>query len=513
MAHPFSKKMHILCLVIIVLKISLITNDYITIPFKKYQIYKNMQSSTDIFINNYLNNNIYMNIQVGQPTQNVIAKINSLEFELLMKITNKLFLGNLISSFSKEASTTFSIIDEKTDYHFPNSKLVKDNFSFCVNYDINSKKCSNIKKFDNINFIYSEQGEIEGEEGEKTNGQKLSYIEIGLNHKSYYNSNKNKNSLLKNLIKNNYIKNQNWFISFFDETKKNSNENENEDEGIIVFGLEPDKFFEKEYKKDNIVSCQGINADYDYQNNWSIIFQEVKQKTLKADNKDVAIQNNLQGVINFNYDIIVGNNQYMEIIGNTFFWQYIAKGVCKKQLAQNKFYYFECSSLSLSFSEIKENFPSLYFKQNELDYTFELTAQDLFVKIGDQYFFLVVFNKNNPTKSFLLGNVFLKKYFFNFDDKNKKIIFYKEDINDKSDKSEIIQEKVVVHWYNSGKMFVVLIIMIVFFAIFGFYFGRKIYKRRNYKPNELEDFYEYISKDSQKENKQNIEMEQCLNKS
>ena len=510
MVYPFFKKINILCIIIIVLKISLITNDYISIPFKKFKVFKNMQTSTDIFINNYLNNNIYMNMQVGQPSQNVTAKINSLEYELLMKNTNKASLENEVSSFSKEASSTFSIINEKSNSYFPNSKLVKDSFSFCVKYDINSKKCISVKKYDNINFIYFEE-DIPEEEGNKKSEKKISYIEIGLSYKSYYNTNKNKESLLNNLIKNKCIDNQNWFITFFPEAKinvdENNIENESNDEGIMVFGLNPTQFFGIKYNKDNVVSCQGINEDYDYKNNWSIIFQEVRQKTLKPDNKDVVIQNNLQGVINFNYNIIVGNNQYMEIIGNTFFWTYIAKGICKKELAQNKFYFYVCNSRSFSFNEIKENFPSLYFKQNELDYTFELTAQDLFIQIGAQYYFLIVFNKNNPSKSFLLGNFFLKKYFFHFDHKNKKIIFYKGKINTNSGGSENIQEKVVLHWYNSGKMFVVMIIMIVFFCVFGFYFGKKIYQRRKLRANELDEQFDYKSQNPPKVNKFDLEMQ------
>ena len=277
MVYPFLTKNLLLSLMIIIFKITSITNDYISIPFKKYKIMKNMQSSTDIFINNYLNNNIYMNMQISQPSQNIIAKINSLEFELLMKNTNKLPFENMNSSFSKEASSTFSIISEKEGSHFPNSKFVKDNFCFCVNYDINSKSCSSVKNYPNINFIYSEENETDEEiegEGEKTS-KKWSYMEIGLNYKSYYNSNKNKDSLLSNLIRNNYISNQNWFISFFNENKNNNDENEinfeEKDDGIIVFGIDPAKFYDIENNEDNVVSCPGINLNYDYQNTWSII--------------------------------------------------------------------------------------------------------------------------------------------------------------------------------------------------------------------------------------------------
>ena len=68
--------------------------------------------------------------------------------------------------------------------------------------------------------------------------------------------------------------------------------------------------------------------------------------------------------------------------------------------------------------KIKTTFPFIYMKQFDFYFIFELTHDDLFVKRGDKNFFLVVFNKNNPTNSFLLvsigfaGFYFLKKYLF-----------------------------------------------------------------------------------------------------
>ena len=55
--------------------------------------------------------------------------------------------------------------------------------------------------------------------------------------------------------------------------------------------------------------------------------------------------------------------------------------------------------------EIKTNFPFIYIKQIDSYFIFELTPDDLFVKRGDKNFFLVVFNKNNPTNSFFLGSI------------------------------------------------------------------------------------------------------------
>ena len=92
-----------------------------------------------------------------------------------------------------------------------------------------------------------------------------------------------------------------------------------------------------------------------------------------------------------------------------------------------------CDSNILSIDEIKTTFPFIYIKQIDSYFIFELTPDDLFVKRGDKNFFLVVFNKNNPTKSFLLGSI----------------------------------------------------------GFAGFYFGRKIYLKRKLRANKLDDEFSY----------------------
>ena len=507
MTHNFFFKKFLL--IIFIFKINLISAEYISIPFKIYKPSISDKSSKEIFINNYLTNNIYLPIQIGQPFQNIIAKLSTLDFELLMKNSENSPFAELNSYFSKEDSSTFKIISEKGDNHFPNSKYTTDKFNFCINYDIINKKCKNYKIYDNIGFIYSDELEIDDEEdkGKKSGIKRSVYLEIGLSFKSYYNINNDNNSLLTNLVKNDYIKSNNWFISFFkkDDSETNQNNNEESDDGIIVFGADPIKFFGKKYNKDKIVSFQGINNNYDYKNNWSLVFQELNQKTLKPDNKGVTIQKNLQGVFNFNYNVIVGNEQYRDIIEKTFFFSFITQGICQKYLANNKFYFYSCNSIALRFNEIKENFPTLYFK-HESGQIFELTPNDLFVQIGQEFFFLVVFNKNNPTSSFLLGNIFIKKYFLSFDSTSKNILFYQENELKSQSNGEYINDKSVMHWYNSTKMTVFLTIMIIIFCIVGFYYGKKIYSSRKLKANELVDQFVYESSQEEKAKKFNLEM-------
>ena len=60
--------------------------------------------------------------------------------------------------------------------------------------------------------------------------------------------------------------------------------------------------------------------------------------------------------------------------------------------------------------EIKTTFPFIY--QIDSYFIFEFIPDDLFVKRGDKNFFLVVFNKNNPTNSFFFFCIGFAGFYF-----------------------------------------------------------------------------------------------------
>ena len=125
------------------------------------------------------------------------------------------------------------------------------------------------------------------------------------------------------------------------------------------------------------------------------------------------------------------------------------------------------------------------------------------------FFFLVVFNQKNPTNSFTLGKIFLKKYLFYFDNNKDQIAFVQEnDYKNKINKEEGI---IVVHWYNSPGTVIALIILFIIIGLGGFYYGRKIYYKRKLRANELEDQFVYNSpKEKSKNIGQNFNLEMKL---
>ena len=298
------------------------------------------------------------------------------------------------------------------------------------------------------------------------------------------------------------ISSNSWFLYYFE---KNPNDiDQDQDDGVIVFGEEPNNFFKKKdlFNSSNIFYTPGINRNYDYANYWSIIFNEVKMKS-KDGKIESVLDNNVQGVINHNYRVIVGSEKYEEFIDNKFFMYYFSNNICSKKLLNNKFSYYVCNSNLITMEDLKKKFPIIYMKQIDLNYVFELTSDDLFIQRADKIYFLVVFNINNPTKSFLLGSAFLKKYFFYFDNNKEQIAFYQENIKNQ-------KEVVVVHWYNSAGTVIFLIILFIVIGVAGFYFGRKIYIRRKLRANELDDQFDYYGNKNEEKNENNLEVEMKL---
>ena len=504
MAFKFIDMNIIIASAIFINLFNIVLNNYIAIPFQIHKDDISIYTSEDRFISDYIINKLYFFLEIGTPYQTLIGKINSLEYELVIKKGEFYFNQKIKYYFNQSISDSFSLISTKTNSYFDSfdSSYVQDNINLCVNYNIKEKKCVKNHAY-KINFIFSEKSSIddEGTKNSKDGEFEINYIEIGLNLKTHFGT---KYSLYNNLLENKYIENNIWFISYFNDYIEQDNTNTDvikKDEGIIIYGENPLHFYKDKYNSSYVLNTNGINRNYDYRNYWSIVFNEIRLKSLDG-NIDSLLGNDIQGVINHNYKVIIGSEQYMNSIEEHFFWKFMSKDQCHKKL-NGKFYYYSCKSKLVDLTLIEQTFPNIYFKQVDLNYVFELNAKDLFAVRGDEIFFLVVFNKNNPTNSFLLGSIFLKKYMFCFDNNNNQISFFRE--NDKN----ITKSVVILHWYNSVGTIIFLIVLFLIIGVLGFYYGRKLYFKRKIRANELEDEFEYKSPSS-KEDKSKMDIEMKL---
>ena len=135
---------------------------------------------------------------------------------------------------------------------------------------------------------------------------------------------------------------------------------------------------------------------------------------------------------------------------------------------------------------------------NQFDTIFELNYKDLFREKGDKIYFLVFFGLI-PRSYFEIGNIFLKKYFFTFNQDSKSIGYYLDIKKPKQAENSI-------SFFNSNYFIIIVISLIIVFSGVGFFVGKIAYNKiRKKRKNELDDLFEYNPQDeiNEKENESN----------
>ena len=155
-----------------------------------------------------------------------------------------------------------------------------------------------------------------------------------------------------------------------------------------------------------------IIGDYPhkYNKDWKIQFDEIK-----FDNDIQSSSISKFGIFVIENGLIKGPSEY-EIL----FLQKLNKtNNCFELKREFSFFYYYCNKNT----DIKF-LPIISFYHRELNFTFNLTYEDLFIEKNGNYYFLMSFNKNHRLNEWTLGRIFMKKYEMIFDPENKLIGFY-----------------------------------------------------------------------------------------
>ena len=458
----------IISLIIIIFSFLYKLNDcYIVLPFKykTYQITNNLTQ----FIYDLIDNKVIIPISIGDPQTNIelYASMN----EYIYYLEEGSCLPNSISSYSYSNSLTFSV-NEEVEYCPINQgmcSLCKD--KIYLYEDINLKQKTEIDDF----FFY-----LESKKNSNNNKKICGRIGFQLENKPYhiyhyYN-------FIGELKKNSKIFSYSWYIHFYEKPFK-KNENEIYD-GAIVFDVLSKKFYDEfpYFKSDN--DYYYVNAkDLERILAWTFPFDKISYKI-----NDTKIESNLKAAgLAFEVDLILCTEEYFKSIKKDFFEEFFKINICF--LVEGKYSYIYCDKNS--FQKSIKDFPTLYFKSNGLNKTFNLDGNDLFREFDKYIIFMVVFEKYSY-KLWTLGKIFMKKYNFYFDN-DKKIIGC---LNKVEDTKTNINFFVKIKWY----LFIIIAVLV------GFFIGKKIRdKARKIRANELEDKYEYLeNKANNKENSNNM---------
>ena len=437
---------------------------YISIPFSIQVPDNNLIFNSQSFIEKYFYKNIILDFSIGenpQITNGIINKDLSC-FELIEE-KNISFDKNSLKFFSPRKSTSVKLRKEVIKISYQPDEymaLGSDFFSFNEKNNM-SFLFKHVKNEDEINF-----DEIKNNNYIVKIGMILPSREMKC--PQFFHDVKKVANLSK------------YIISFeFDE---------NNNKGNLIFG---DELFN--YKNTKYFESQYIGS-YSSQNH-QIYFNEAKM-ILNSDNTNINISQGTNSIFDYNLGFIIGLDNYKKIIELHFFDDLLNKKICSYDnvhFNNTNFIVYSCGEGNFE-SKIK-SFPKLIFVSKNFEYNFELTYADLFTKINNKYYFLVIFKEKSEKNTWIFGQPFYKKYQFTINLDQNWVGFYNPN------KEKIIPQKQESSTSGMSKtskvlLIVGLVILFIGISVGMFFLGRKLKNDRKRRANELtDDNYEYSHDD------------------
>ena len=414
---------------IILFFFKIIENKIIVLNFNTKYLKFNKEKS---YLENYFYNLIYTNFKIGNPSQKIESFIFfNISFFYIKgnNLKNHKYDQNKSSTFQEIYETSFLEENYNIGIYSEDSIKIKDN----KNKEIN---------INNYNFILSTELSI--------NSNDYLPSEIGFNSVQYGERDKKLN-IITNLFERNITKSK--IFSF---------EYESKEKGKIIIGDFPHNY-NKNYNKNSLHFTKAQKRKDKF--NWDVLFDDIIFLDYKMNERKIYLSPES--------NLIVGSNEFHEIILNNFFKEKINKKICFEEKMKNLNYLFYYCNNNFNIKK----FDKIKFISKDLNKTFELDFNDVFDEFEGKIYFKIIFNENKNFNYFILGKPFLIKYKFVFNADSNEIGFY-NNLNNKSLFSNFI-------------IFILIIfILILIFLIFKY---RKKMKRiiRKY---ELNDNYEYFFK-------------------
>jgi len=439
---------------------------YIIYPFKtRKPLIEDSENNITILFRSLIDNNIYINIEMGHPKQviDVFLRTDTEEFYFSEKIksdintnsSNPLIVdvnSNINNFFNARKSISLEISNKSITY-FKGCRH-QGNFSndilyFKANNKFNDKN-DYIKK--RISFILYNTtiGNMPGVLGLQMPKFK--------EKKEYY--------FIEQLKYNDIISSYFWMINYTSEN-----------EGNLIIGEQPHIIDKFNFKEEDLE----IAHPFLYSSNidWGLSFDDIYFGQIKI----VAEKNCL---LNYEMNYILGN-ALLEKELDKYFNKFIKNNTCFKEDIQYPYFphiFYYCNKNKYEKNIIY--FPSLQFKHNELNNIFKLDYKDLFVEKHDKLILMIFFDKLNMGCH--LGKPFLKKYSFLMNQDTKLLGFYNKKIFDNKNNNN----------YNYITMIKIVIILlgIIILFILGVFIG-KYFKKSKAKPlNIIDEDFEYQSENT-----------------
>ena len=448
----------------------------ISIPFDLKIISNHKNYNSTDFFNDYFSNELNLKINIGTPPQEINAILNLNSPCLIFKTAQSK------NVYSPKNSSSLTIIEKP---NFTYLKGGEDIFYFEGN-----------KKY-KLGFLFSNNSDLINNTYLPTIGLDYPFYQMGrFNIIPCY-------TFITSLYYGNILKKEIWTIKF------NSKYSGEFILGENLCSYDPTNYSKIEYS--TIYFAQSISFHFD-----SIIIQENNNRIyyMNNGNQNYSLR---ESFININSGIIIGTNEYKNLIDKIFFNNLIKKNICKVDIIIKdniEYYIYSCNSELIGLPNPRyttksyyKDFPNLILSLKKIEYNFTLTNSDLFELISGRYYFLIIFKKINlktDKDSWYLGKPFYIKYPFSINIRDKTIGFYKiiEDnnnikFNDTQKKDEIKNDNNKLNrnnYKNQILKYIVEVIFILILLFLAYFIGVRVRERRRKIANELkDDNYEYIT--------------------
>ena len=380
------------------------------------------------FVYNFLNQEIYTEFNLGTPKQ----KINS----YILFNDSGFYISNSFSYNHNKSSSFKSLNNFKEERYFTSNY-----FEWAINstdtfYLLNKEK--KFKKYKNFNFLYL----INEQKKEKYNNKLCNSI-LGFKPA--------KNSFIDILKVNEIIDRK--CVTF--DLEKN----------IAIIGNYPYEIYNKIYNKNNFLIS---NLDiYNFNFNW-----QIKIDKIFGENKTIEYDKTCK--FNLNVEGLIGTKKIQEFVNKTFFNDLIEQKKCFHKNNENKFGYYYCNNnINLN------NFQTIFFNQKSFNFTFNFNHKDLFKKVENYYYFLIIFNeKIEFGHEITFGKIFFKKYLVTIEQERKIIGISLKNLNNN----------------KINYKFLIVIILIIIIILLLFIFLKLIYFNKKKHHLNIIDDYEYSPK-------------------
>ena len=305
------------------------------------------------------------------------------------------------------------------------------------------------------------------------------------------------------------IKKDVWSIKYFNPSEKK------DFEGIFIIGKEPHEYEPSIYNETNYKKVYNhineVEFIDDYEQRWTATYVEYTLEFEKVfyykDNHNHIIENEVnisftdgkEAVLDFNTGMIKCPSIYFSSIKENFFKKYITSNACQEHTFSDNCHTIVCDEgkLNVDINQFYESFPTIYFFSFDFNYTFVLEGKDLFFEQNNKIYFMI-YSKNEKINNWRFGEIFLKKYYFTFNQESKQIGFYVNNINQGGSPEESNN----INDSNNDKiktgtfiLIIGIVLLVIEMVVAIIWFNKKSCdKNRRKRANELaDDNYDYLS--------------------